>query len=168
MFSAFRSLRLSGIVQALCFALCLGLTACSSDQIQVLSFSPTGEVDAYTTFQVDFSAPLAPPEAIGEWQDEAFIAFEPPLQGRFKWLSPSTLIFSPEKALKPGQDYTARITEEVFFGKSGQASDFDPQSFHTPYFDAVKVDFFWTQIPRSNFKVTVQANLHFNYEVDPK
>ena len=40
--------------------------------------------------------------------------------------------------------------------------------FHTPYFDVTKVDFFWTNIPYQNYKLSVQANIYFNYPVDPK
>ncbi|MEM0998781.1 MAG: MG2 domain-containing protein [Bacteroidota bacterium] len=145
----------------------LVFSTCSKSGVQILSFTPEGEVDEYTTFQVDFNEPLAPNEKIGEWLDEKFIEFEPPVSGKSKWLTPTTLIFSPDKALKPGMDYSARVTDKVFFGQEKQGN-FDSYQFHSPYFDAVKADFFWTQIPRSNFKVSVTANLHFNYEVDPK
>ncbi len=46
--------------------------------------------------------------------------------------------------------------------------DFDDYEFHTPYFDVIRVDFFWTNIPHQSYKLSVQANLHFNYPVDPE
>ena len=44
---------------------------------------------------------------------------------------------------------------------------FDEYKFHTPYFDAIRADFFWTNIAHQSYKLSVQANLHFNYPVDP-
>ena len=142
------------------------LTTCSKSGVQVLSFTPAGEVEDFTTFQIDFNEPLAPDDKIGEWLEEKFVEFEPALSGKSKWLNPNTLIFSPDKGLKPGQDYTAHITDKVLFG-NGKSSNFETYTFHSPYFDALGAEFFWTQIPRSDFKVTVTANLTFNYEVDP-
>ena len=153
---------LSFIVLAVVF-----FAACSGNRIRVVSFSPSGEVQPFTTFQVDFSDPLAPAEKIDTWLEDEFITFEPAIQGKFKWISPNSLIFSPQKALEPGQDYTATVNDAVLFSKKDKKSDFETFSFHSPYFEATSVDFFWTQIPRSEFKVTVQANLVFNYEVDP-
>jgi uncharacterized protein YfaS (alpha-2-macroglobulin family) len=143
------------------------ITACSGNRIKVLNFSPTGEVQEFTTFQVDLSDDLAPAEKQNEWLDEAFLEFSPPVKGKTKWLSGSTFIFSPETPLAAGADYTAKITDAVRFGKEGKKVKQEEFSVHTPYFDAAEVDFYWTQIPHSNFKVTVQANLVFNYVVDP-
>lgn len=144
------------------------ITACSGNRVKVLSFTPTGEVQEFTTFQVDLSDDVAPADKQNEWLDEAFIEFEPPVTGKTKWLSGSTLIFSPDKPLAAGADYQAKITSAVLFGKEGKKVKSEEFEFHTPYFDATDVDFYWTQIPHSNFKVTVQANLMFNYIVDPK
>lgn len=147
--------------------LVLFVASCTGDRVSVLSFSPNEEVERLTTFEVEFSEDLAPGDKIGEWIDGDYITFEPEIQGKYKWLTGSTLLFSPEAPLKPGQDYSAEINESVL-GSIDKKGDFDSYSFHTPYFDAERVEFFWTQVPRSNYKVTVQANLYFNYEVDPK
>lgn len=154
------------LVSYLPLVLLLFIASCTGDRISVLSFSPEGEVEEFTTFQMELSEAVAPESAIGEWSDESYMEFEPAASGKFKWISPSTLIFSPDKPLEPGKDYTAKLTKKALFGSS-KSADFTTFEFHTPYFDAVKADFFWNQIPRSDFKVTVQANLHFNYPVDP-
>ena len=142
-------------------------TACNKNDVKVVSFEPNGEVNEFSTFMVEFNKDLAPAELENEWSDEAFIEFEPKIPGKFKWASPRTLMFSPETGLKPGQDYKAKISQKVLFDTRYKAK-FDEQSFHTPYFDAIGIDFFWTQVPKSNYKVMVKANLRFNYEVDPK
>lgn len=149
------------------FSFLLFLSACSGGGVNVTAFSPTGEVEEYTTFEVEFSEALAPDGKVGEWVDGDLIEFEPAISGKYKWDSPNTLLFSPDQPLKPGQDYTARVTDKVLEG-TDKKGDFDAVNFHTEYFDATRVEFFWTQIPHSEFKVSVRANLYFNYEVDPK
>jgi len=145
----------------------LFVASCTGDRVTILSFSPTEEVERLTTFEVQFSEDIAPADSIGEWMDGDYLTFEPAIQGKYKWLTGNTLLFSPEAPLQPGQDYEATVNKSVL-GESKKKGDFDSYAFHTPYFDAERVEFFWTQVPRSDYKVTVQANLYFNYEVDPK
>jgi len=138
-----------------------------SNTVKVESFSPTGEVQNLTNFTIEFSEDLAPVDVQEKWLDEEFVTFSPAIQGKFKWTSPSTLIFSPDAPLDPIQAYEATINKNVLF-KTTFSPDFEEYSFHTPYFDVTKVDFFWTNIPYQNYKLSVQANIHFNYPVDPK
>ena len=148
------------------FTVAVLIASCTGDRVTILSFSPTEEVEEFTTFQVDFSEDIAPVDKIGEWIEGEFIEFEPAIQGKYKWLASNTLIFSPETPLKPGQAYTAQVSDKVLEGYDKKGK-FEKFTFHTPYFDATRAEFFWTQIPRSDYKVTVQANLYFNYPVDP-
>jgi len=138
-----------------------------SNTVNVDSFSPSGEVEKLTNFVVEFSEDLAPPDLQGKWLDEEFITFSPAISGKFKWTSDNTLVFSPDAPLDPIQDYTATINKQVLFNTTF-SPDFDTYEFHTPYFDVIKADFFWTNIPHQSYKLSIQANLHFNYPVDPK
>ena len=148
-------------------ALVAYLVGCgTSYDVAVERFSPEGEVRNLQTFTVEFTEDLAPPDKQNEWLDEEFIEFDPPIQGRFKWTSPRTLIFSPDQPLDPMREYTAAVTDAVLFGKDLSA-DFETVEFHTPYFDVVGVDFFWANVPNEYYKLTVQGNIRFNYPVDP-
>jgi len=135
--------------------------------VKVNSFSPSGEVEKLTNIVVEFSEDLAPPDVLDKWLDDQFINFEPPINGKYKWTNASTLVFSPDSPLEPIQGYSATINHSVLFDKKF-SPDFEEYNFHTPYFDVIKVDFFWTNIPYQNYKLSVQANIHFNYPVDPK
>ena len=66
-----------------------------SNTVEVESFSPTGEVQNLTNFTIEFSENLAPADVQDKWLDEEFVTFTPAIQGKFKWTSPSTLIFFP-------------------------------------------------------------------------
>ena len=138
-----------------------------SNTVEVESFTPTGEVQNLTNFTIEFSEDLAPADVQDKWLEEEFVIFTPAIQGKFKWTSPSTLVFSPESPLDPMQSYEAAINKNVLF-KTTFSPDFDEYTFHTPYFDVTKVDFFWTNIPYQDYKLSVQANIYFNYPVDPK
>ncbi|MDP2365421.1 MAG: hypothetical protein Q8M94_16835, partial [Ignavibacteria bacterium] len=145
---------------------CIILCSCSSNNVKVTSFTPEGEVEKLTNFVIEFSHDLAPAEIIDQWVDTNYVSFTPKIPGKFKWTSANILIFSPEVPLAPIQEYKAEINDEVLFGKY-LSTDFGTYKFHTPSFDVLKVDHFWTNIPRQSFKLSVQANIYFNYPVDP-
>ena len=135
--------------------------------VKVDYFTPTGEVAKLTNFVVEFSENLAPPDVQGKWLDEEFITFSPTIPGKFKWTSDNTLVFSPDVPLEPIQKYSAAINKNVLFG-TNYSPDFETYNFHTPYFDVVKIDYFWTNIAHQNYKLSVQANVQFNYPVEPQ
>lgn len=137
-----------------------------SNSVSVTNFSPTGEVNNLTTFTIEFSENLAPADKQNLWLTDEFIEFEPKIPGQFKWLDARTLIFSPDVPLEPIQKYTANVTNKVLFN-STFSPDFDEYEFHTPDFDVKSVDFFWTRIPNQTYKLSVQANINFNYGVNP-
>ncbi|MBE0570796.1 MAG: Ig-like domain-containing protein, partial [Ignavibacteriaceae bacterium] len=146
----------------------LFLISCGpGNTVEVESFTPTGEVQNLTNFTIEFSEDLAPADVQDKWLDEEFVTFTPAIQGKFKWTSPSTLTFSPDVPLDPMQQYKAAINKKVLFNTTF-SPDFEEYDFHTPYFDVTKVDFFWTNIPYQNYKLSVQANIYFNYPADPK
>jgi alpha-2-macroglobulin len=144
----------------------LFILGCASNSVQIVSFSPEGEAPLLTTIEIEFSHDLAPPDKQQLWLDDAFVRFEPAIPGRFKWTSSRKLIFSPEVPLQPMQKYIAKVTDNVLFSKE-LSGDFDEKEFRTPDFDVTKADLFWTHIPRQYYTVSIQANLHFTYPVEP-
>ena len=137
-----------------------------SNTVKVKEFSPTGEVENLTTFTVEFSENLAPADQLDQWLTDEFIEFDPKIPGQYKWLDSRTLIFSPDVPLEPIQKYKAKITKKVLFN-STFTPDFDEYEFYTPDFDVLSVDFFWTRIPHKSYELSVQANINFNYAVNP-
>src|SRR3990167_7667200 len=70
--------------------------------------------------------------------------------------------FIPAGEVQNLTNFTIEFSEDL------APADVQEYDFHTPYFDVTKVDFFWTNIPYQNYKLSVQANIYFNYAVDPK
>ncbi len=149
------------------FSVTLLLWSCNRDQVTVTDFEPQGEVQDLQSFTINFDQELAPDDVQDQWLTEEFVTFKPAIAGRFKWLNASSLLFSPEGPLKQSQDYSASVNKAVLFGKKLklQSSDY---SFHTPYFSAVEAEIYWEQIPHSDHRVRVMANLLFNYDVAPQ
>jgi hypothetical protein len=134
--------------------------------VTVKNFSPEGKVSRLTTFTIEFSSNIAPIEKQNQWLTDKFVEFKPSIPGKFKWISGNTLIFSPDAPLQPIQEYTAKITDKVLFNQN-LTYDFDEYEFFTPSFDAEKTEFFWSHISNEKYKVSVKANLYFNYPVNP-
>jgi uncharacterized protein YfaS (alpha-2-macroglobulin family) len=134
--------------------------------VTIRNFTPIGEVDMFTTFTIEFNENIAPDDKLDEWTDEQFMEFDPPITGKYKWVSGNTLLFSPDFKLKPEQQYSAKPTAAVLFGKN-LSLDYSSYSFNTPDFDVKSVEFFWTHIPNEHFKTSVQLNIEFNYQVSP-
>ena len=137
-----------------------------SNTVEITNFTPQGNVERLTTFTIEFSKDVAPADIQNKWVTDEYVAFEPKIEGKFKWINSKTLIFSPDYPLEPIQSYTARVTDKVLFDTK-YTSNFGTYKFHTPDFDIAKADFFWTQIPNQSYKISVQSNLYFNYAVDP-
>ncbi len=148
-------------------ALSIFFISCSSNSIKVVSFTPQGEIKNLTTFTIEFSRDLASKDIQNMWLDDQFVKFDPQIQGKFKWTSGNTLIFSPDVPLQPIQSYEAQVTNKVLFGNN-LSIDEGTYEFHTEDFDANKAEFFWTNIPNQNYKVSIKANLYFNYPVNPE
>ncbi len=143
------------------------ISSCSfKDSVKITNFSPRGEVKNLTTFTIEFSENLAPLEKQNVWLSDEFVQFEPKIAGKFKWVSGNTLIFSPDYPLQPIQSYEADVTNKVLFGKD-LSLDSDTYEFNTPNFDALQAEFFWAHVPNQKFKISIKANLHFNYPVNP-
>ncbi|MDQ3073373.1 MAG: MG2 domain-containing protein, partial [Bacteroidota bacterium] len=134
--------------------------------MRLKEFTPGEEVPLSSTFSFVFSKDVAPAGEQDQWLDEAYIIFEPAITGKFKWVSANTLIFSPEGPLAPAQEYKAEFTDKIT-GNTGYKNGAGTIEFHTPYFNVAKVDLFWKQAPGTGRKVSVQANVTFNYPVQP-
>ncbi|NOX16730.1 MAG: alpha-2-macroglobulin family protein [Chlorobi bacterium] len=147
-------------------ALFLIVSCGTGNSVSVKKFSPVGEVNKFTTFTIEFDKELAPEDTLDKWSDEKYVEFQPAVSGKFKWLTPKKLIFSPDEPLQPMQKYEAKVTDKILFGKK-YSIDAEEFSFFTPSFAVDKTEFFWTRIPNSEHKVSIKANVYFNYPVNP-
>jgi len=155
---------MSRISISLLLALVLIIGCSIGNRVGIESISPQGEVEKLTSLKIEFDKPLAPVDKQNIWLDEQYIEFQPKLSGKFKWLSASILVFSPDASLEPMQKYKGKISDKVLFG-TNLSADFDEIEFASPSFKPLEVELYWTMLPHKNFTASVQADISFTYPV---
>ncbi|MFN0201366.1 MAG: alpha-2-macroglobulin family protein [Bacteroidia bacterium] len=146
------------------------LWGCNSNLVRVTKFTPTGEVSDFQTFTVTFNKDIAPKDKIDQWTNEEYMTFEPNIKGKYKWVSSNTLIFSPDRPLEPERNYNISFNDQRIMQNA--PTDTRPRlgsyTFNTPDFAVKSADIFWKPIPKAEHRLSVQANLLFSYDVNPK
>lgn len=115
-----------------------------------------------------FSKSLVTDSLLNKWDSTEYVSFEPKIPGRFRWESPSELVFSPSRPLQPATSYKAKIKDDVLehskFNSIDKAGDI---SFRTPDLKLENSNVIW-MLPDEQSKTAVpQIDLYFNYPVDP-
>lgn len=94
------------------FLLSLGLAAsarAAEKTVQLALSKP--QLDATTTFEFRFSEPMVDGQAIGAAAGQPPVKIAPAVKGTFTWLSPRSVVFTPEEALPLGTALTFTLRE---------------------------------------------------------
>ncbi|MBN1221749.1 MAG: hypothetical protein JXB23_00775, partial [Candidatus Aminicenantes bacterium] len=86
--------------------------AAVSGELHVAFFSPQGQTQEpheAETIVVIFDRPIIPLQMLGDEPGPELIKFEPKVQGKYRWLNPKTLTFSPEKRFSYAAEIQAVI-----------------------------------------------------------
>lgn len=97
-------------------ALFVGTAAATPPTVQMLPAS--GEMQPGTTLELRFPVPLANQDQLGP-ASESPLVFEPPMPGRFTWLSTRSGTFAPEGPLPLGSTWSVRVAEALAATNSG-------------------------------------------------
>jgi uncharacterized protein YfaS (alpha-2-macroglobulin family) len=84
--------------------------------VRVTFVSPMGQTQAMhetETVIVIFDHPMIPLEQLADETDSGLIEFSPSVQGKFRWLNPKTLTFTPEKRFPFATEIQAVIPKET-------------------------------------------------------
>ncbi|HMC84370.1 MAG TPA: MG2 domain-containing protein, partial [Chitinophagaceae bacterium] len=94
--------------------------------------------------------------------------FDPKIEGRFRWEHGDELVFSPSRPLAAATTYKAKLTNEVLrYSKIDKVEKGDNLVFNTADLKLQNTNITWV-LPDDNSKTAVpQADLYFNYPVDP-
>jgi alpha-2-macroglobulin len=115
-----------------------------------------------------FSKSLVSDSLLNKWDSTEYVSFEPKIPGRFRWESPSELVFSPSRPLQPATTYKAKIKDDVLehskFGSVEKAADI---SFRTPDLKLENSNVTWMMPDEQSKTAVPQIDLYFNYPVDP-
>lgn len=152
------------LVNILLFSACTS----SKNSLKVRSFSADEkEIKDFHLYTFEFNQEVAPIDKIGKWSDEEYVIFTPKIKGKFKWLQRDKLVFSPEEPLSPATRYLVKLTNKITENTPLKLKGKKEFTFHSPYFDVLKVEFFWNNLKNTEFMVAAQANIIFSYPVDP-
>jgi uncharacterized protein YfaS (alpha-2-macroglobulin family) len=85
----------------------------SKTSLEVLRFSPEGEVNLAPDLSVTFSQPMVAVTSQEEAAKYVPVELTPQVEGQWRWLGTKTLIFDPTKRFPMATKFTARIPAET-------------------------------------------------------
>jgi hypothetical protein len=137
------------------------------ESVEVTSFSPTDEVPQTTNFTVEFSKPPVSDSLLNMQLDQAAIAFNPAISGKFRWIESNKLRFYPDNLLAPSTEYTAEISPRIANGSGYSLSGDTEFHFRTARLQVTSA--FLTFEFRADIQqeANLRGSIEFNYEVDP-
>ncbi len=153
---------------ALLLALLLFFACGKENQVEVDSFSPTGEIEQMTSFSVRFSKELIPDSLVGTYSEAEWIKFTPPLQGRYEWTDRRSLLFSPAQILAPSTEYTAELNQEAFTRLGFSLVGERKFTFFTPRLKVNRADIALKYLSGKKGVAKLLTTLEFNYPVSPQ
>ena len=98
------------MLRPLCCALCLlfaNLSLGAEPAVQLLL--PSRTLEAKSTFELRFAAEMVPPDQIGKMAEPSPVVFDPPIEGRFVWLSTRSGSFAPAGILPLGTKFKIAV-----------------------------------------------------------
>lgn len=142
-------------------------TSCSQKNgIQLIETNASGEVPLQENLRFAFSTDMVPDSLTGEWLNQQYIEFSPDIPGKYKWESPSVLIFSPLKALPPATRFRGKFLKELTSLHLKKQYDLPTLSFYTREQELLQIEAYWN-VSASN-QARANVVLHFRYPQDPK
>ncbi len=151
----------------LSFLVFLFSTCSQKNYLEITQTNFKEEVSPQSNLKFTFNQSLVGDTLLGVWDTTAYLQFTPRVAGKFKWVSPSEVIFSPEKGFEASTDYQAVINAAAFVNKDKKPNT-DPSkiiNFHTTYLQVESTEAFWAIDERMTNQLRI--NLNFNYAVNP-
>jgi uncharacterized protein YfaS (alpha-2-macroglobulin family) len=148
-------------------AISLLVVSCNKDTVKLISKNFEKEVPTTGNLSFTFDRVLAPDSLLEFWDTTKYIKFEPHIDGRFKWVSQTELVFSPFNELPPSTKFTAVIDKKICQYTKYKLTGETKINFNTPYLELSQSHAYWTVIGDDLSKVLVQLDLDFNYDINP-
>lgn len=138
----------------------------SFNEVSVVGRNFDDEIQQTQNLTFTFNKNVGPTSQFDEWDSTQYVRFIPAVRGKFKWVAPNELVFSPAVAFDPATDYRAELTDDLL--KRSEAKDLkvsgEDIDFHTPYLQLTNVENWWTK-SRETGQPIAKTRLNFNYPV---
>ncbi len=138
----------------------------SFNEVSVVGRNFEDEVQQTQNLSFSFNKNVAPAGRLNEWDSTQYVQFKPAVQGKFKWVSESELVFSPAVAFDPATDYRAELTNDLLANATDKNLKVSGEEilFHTPYLQLTGTEAWWTRSKETGQPVA-KLRLNFNYPV---
>ncbi len=156
------------------------VTCTRKNVIDIVRTDFKDEIDTHTNLKFTFDKAMVGDTLLNRWDTTTYMQIKPYIAGKFKWVSPKELVFSPKNGFQPATKYEAVMHKSLLSlanknvgnkGSNNQNSGFDINpdkkfSFHTPYLKIQKTETFWGQDNKNTAQI--HALIYFNYQIDPQ
>jgi len=144
----------------------IAAVACmSKNMIRVSEVSFTEEISLQQNLVFTFNKPLVEDSLRDQWDSTAFLNFTPAVEGRYKWITPDQLMFSPLEGFKPFTDYEVSVSKNI---QQATSENFNIKKqvfkFSTPALTITGLRPFWTSGSEGLPELHLFAT--FNYSID--
>lgn len=144
------------------------IISCSVKQIDFEPRNFSEEVQPLQNLVFKFNTKIVDEKEFNQWKNAKYLKFEPPIQGKYKWISHNELVFSPISPLSPSTQYKVKLQEipmTVTPEENKLPISQKQIEFHTPYLRMADVVPYWT---KSHHQPELRLILMFNYEITPE
>lgn len=150
------------------FLVILVFISCSRlNTLKVTKMNFTDQIDQFQNIQFSFDHEIVSDSLINKWDSTAFIQFEPPIAGRFRWTGRRDLEFSPAGPFAPNTEYKATLTRLITNHTKVKYTIQDPVfNFHTPYLEIAGSNSYWALNEGIESEIELHIMLTFNYPVN--
>ena len=141
------------------------LWACNrhANQLAVERTNIADEVALQQNLSFTFNRDVVPDSLIGHWDSTAYFTIVPQVEGAFKWVSATELVFSPTSGFAPSTRYVAVPAAPLAARAKGVSLSADTIAFHTPYLQMESAAPFW--IRDVSGTTTLRVGITFNYGI---
>ena len=98
---------------ALFLFLSLGISAWAGDEPAAQLLLPSRQLEPKSTFEVRFASAMVAADQIGKTADVSPLVFQPPVEGRFVWLSTRSGTFAPTNILPLGTKFQITLRSDL-------------------------------------------------------
>lgn len=142
--------------------------SCSDkNKVKLLETNAKDEVPVLGNLTFVFNKNLAPDSILNRWETDDFIKFEPKIKGKFRWLNPNELVFSPSENLKPATEYKAVLQKSLVKYSKFTLGKKEEIVFYTPKLRIEQANGMWVSRELNTTDIIPELTLRFNYPIKP-
>ena len=147
-------------------------TLINKEKVSIAIKNFEDEVALKQTLVFTFNKDLVSDEKdLNTWVFDKYIEFDPPIEGKFKWMTPQKLLFSPLDILPPSTSFKGTPSDLLLShttGKKKLVVDKTDFTFNTPFLELVDSYVQWKKSTATPDGIVLKTQLKFNSEINPK